>query len=484
VTATLPPRPFSLIGADWAPIPSDDTLPVVDPATGVAFGEVDLADAAVVDRAVSAARAAFPGWAATPATKRARTLLALVRLIERDADTLAAIITRDNGKPLADARAELARASEHLEAAATAPASLAGETVIDILPGLDASQLREPLGVCAIVSPFNFPIMTGAIYWAWALACGNTIVIKPSEQAPYPMAALGRLVREAGFPDGVINIVHGSRTAVEALCDHPDVAAVSLVGSTATAKAVHARASAAGKRAQAAGGARNPLVVLPDADLEVAADAIATSVFAMSGQRCLSSSILVTVGDIHDELLAKIIAHAAAFVPGPGSDPATTMPPMISRAAVDAVVTAIDDALAAGAVLSLDGRSAITPGAGFLLGPSILTGVAADSPLLRSETFGPLLSVVQVDSFDEAIALVNASPFGNAASLFTRDGGAARRFSREADVGNIGINVGVAAPTAQTGFGGRRGSFVGTIHSQAKHAIEFFTDVKSVSVRW
>lgn len=484
MTGTLPARPSSLIGAEWAPVATGETLAVVDPATGIAFGELDLADAAVVDRAVAAASAAFPGWAATPSTKRARALLALARLIERDAEALAAIITRDNGKPLADARAELARTIEHLEAAATAPASLAGETVVDILPGLDSSLLREALGVCAIVSPFNFPIMTGAIYWSWALACGNTIVVKPSEQAPYAMAALGRLAVEAGFPTGVINIVQGGRAAVEALCDHPDVAAVSLVGSTATAKAVHARASARGKRAQAAGGARNPLVVLPDADLDVAADAIATSVFAMSGQRCLSSSILLVGSEIHDTLLAKIVERAAAFVPGPGTDPASTMAPMISRAAVDAVVAAIDDALAAGAALALDGRGAITPDSGFFIGPSILTGVSAESDLLRSETFGPLLSVVRVDGFDQAIAVVNRSPFGNAASLFTRDGAAARRFTREADVGNVGINVGVAAPTAQVGFGGRRGSFVGTIHSQGAHAIEFFTDIKSISVRW
>jgi len=483
MTVDLSPSPFFLIGSEFGPI-DGPSLPVLDPATGVAFGTVTLADAAIVDRAVRAASAAFPAWAATPATKRARLLLKLVGLIERDAAYLASVITRDNGKSRADATAELARAVEHLEAAATAPASLAGETVVDILPGLDSDLVRESIGVCVIVSPFNFPIMTGLIYWAWALACGNTIIIKPSEQAPYAASALAALAREAGFPDGVINIVHGTRDAVEALCDHPDVASVSLVGSSATALAVHARATANGKRAQAAGGARNPVVVLPDADLAFTADAITASVFAMAGQRCLSGSLLVVVGDIHDELVAMVTERASALVVAAGTDDASQVPPMISRAAVDSVVRAIESAETAGATVVLDGRGSITPDAGFLLGPTILTGVAADSSLVTEETFGPLLAVIRVDSFDEAIALVNNSPFGNAASIFTRDGGSARRFARDADVGNVGVNVGVAAPTAQVGFGGRRRSFVGTIHSQGKHAIEFFTDIKSVSTKW
>jgi malonate-semialdehyde dehydrogenase (acetylating) / methylmalonate-semialdehyde dehydrogenase len=341
--------------------------------------------------------------------------------------------------------------------------------------------VREAIGVCAIVSPFNFPIMTGLIYWAWALACGNTIVIKPSEQAPYAPSYLGSLVREAGFPDGVVNVVHGSRAVVEALCDHPDVAAISLVGSSAVARAVYARATATGKRAQAAGGARNPLIVLPDADLDLAAAAITTSVFAMAGQRCLSSSLLVVVGDVHDELLARLRV-AAESLSVSSTDPAADVPPMISQHAVDRVHTAIETAVAGGATLVTDGRK--TTGDGFLLGPTILSDVEAGSFLIDEETFGPLLAVIRVDTLDDAIRFVNESPFGNAASLFTRDGGAARRFARDANVGNVGINVGVAAPTAQVGFGGRRASFVGTIHSQGKHAIEFFTDIKSVSVRW
>jgi malonate-semialdehyde dehydrogenase (acetylating)/methylmalonate-semialdehyde dehydrogenase len=484
MTPELPSTAWSLIGSEYAPISDLATVPVVDPATGEAFGAVSMGDAATVDRAVAAAAAAFPGWAATPATKRARLLLKLATLIERDAARLATIITRDNGKATADARAELARAIEHLEASATVPASLAGEVVIDILPGLDSQLVREPIGVCAIVTPFNFPIMTGLIYWTWALASGNPIVIKPSEQAPYAPSALAELVREAGFPAGVVNIVHGGRTVVEALCDHTDVAAVSLVGSSATALAVYARAAATGKRAQAAGGARNPLVVLPDADLDTTADAIVTSVFAMAGQRCLSSSLLVAVGDIHDDLVARIATRAEALVVAAGTDPASQVPPMISRAAVDSVVSAIEAAVDQGATVVVDGRAAITPGAGFLLGPTVLTGIAANSPLVVEETFGPLLAVVRVATFDEAIAFVNASPFGNAASIFTKDGASGRRFAREADVGNVGVNVGVAAPTAQVGFGGRRRSFVGTVHSQGKHAIEFFTDIKSVSTRW
>ncbi|PRY70520.1 malonate-semialdehyde dehydrogenase (acetylating)/methylmalonate-semialdehyde dehydrogenase [Glaciihabitans tibetensis] len=484
MTIELPPTPWFLIGAEYGPLDGLDTAPVFNPATGEELGRVPLADVSVVDRAVAAAAEAFPGWSAVPATKRARLLVKLASLIERDADRLAAIITRDNGKATADARAELARAIEHLEASATAPASLAGEVVIDILPGLDSQLVREAIGVCAVVTPFNFPIMTGLIYWTWALASGNTIVIKPSEQAPYAPSALAELVREAGFPDGVVNIVHGGRVVVEALCDHADVASVSLVGSSATALAVYARAAATGKRAQAAGGARNPLVVLPDADLDTAADAITASVFAMAGQRCLSSSLLVAVGDIHDDLVDRIASRARSLVVAAGTDPASQVPPMISRAAVDAVSAAITAAVDGGATVLVDGRTAITPDGGYLLGPTVLTDIGLDNTLVVEETFGPLLAVVRVATLDEAIAFVNSSPFGNAASLFTRDGASARRFAVQADVGNVGINVGVAAPTAQVGFGGRRKSFVGTVHSQGKHAIEFFTDIKSVSTRW
>ena len=481
----MSPVPRSLIGGDFTErMPKGDMLDVLNPSTAEVIGRVVLDDVEAVDLAVAAAVAAFPAWAATPATRRARLLLALAGLLQENRDDLAASITFENGKTAADARAEVARAIEHLEAAATAPALLGGEYVPDILPDLDAAVVREPLGAVAIVPPFNFPIMTGLIYWAWALACGNTVVIKPSEQTPFTLGMVGELALAAGFPAGVVNIVHGGRAVVEALCDHPHVAAVSLVGSSATAAAVYARASAAGKRVHAAGGARNPIVVLPDADPVETARAVAASAFTMAGQRCLSGSILITVGSGHDALIRELVDIASRLAVGPGNADDTDVPPLISRAAVDGAVAAVDAAAAAGASVLVDGRTAVTTAGGFFFGPTVLSGVAADSPLLSSETFGPLVSIVAVDDLDAALDVVNSSPFGNAASIFTADGAAARAFSRRADVGNIGVNVGVAAPTATIAFGGRRRSFRGVIHSQGRHAVEFYTDVKSISTRW
>ncbi|GIF23677.1 malonate-semialdehyde dehydrogenase (acetylating)/methylmalonate-semialdehyde dehydrogenase [Actinoplanes tereljensis] len=477
-------RAPNLIGGVVEPSTGTD-IPVTSPWTGESIGSVGAGDAATVDRAVAAARAALPGWASMPSTRRARILVRLAGLIEANASSLAETISRDNGKTLVDARAELDRAREHLEAAATAPALLAGEHVVDVVSGIDATLVREPVGVAAIVPPFNFPIMTGLIYWSWALACGNTVVIKPSEQTPFGGSALGPLFAEAGFPSGVVNVVQGGREVVEALCDHPDVASVSLVGSSATAAAVHARASAAGKRAQAAGGARNPLVALPDADPEVVAAAVTTSAFGMSGQRCLSSSILVAVGSQPE--LVDAVVRAARETTVASAPEAAGIPPMISRAAVDAVLDVLKRA--EGDVL-VDGRAAVTAGTAgaapsgpYVVGPSVVRA-AIDSPLLTDEVFGPVLFIVTVPTLDAAIEFVNASPFGNAASIYTADGTAARAFTSRADVGNVGVNVGVAAPTAQVGFGGRRKSFLGTIHSQGRTAVDFFTDLKSVSARW
>jgi malonate-semialdehyde dehydrogenase (acetylating)/methylmalonate-semialdehyde dehydrogenase len=394
------------------------------------------------------------------------------------------MITRDNGKTLADAEAELARAIDHLEAAATAPALLHGYGSVDVAPGIDTSVLREPLGVCAVIAPFNFPIMTGLIYWSWALACGNTVVLKPSEQAPTAAPRVAELMAEAGFPAGVFNVVQGGRRAAEALCDHPDIASVSIVGSTAAAQAVYTRAAAAGKRVHGAGGARNMLVVAPDADLDLVVPGVVASAFAMGGQRCLSSSILVAVGDGHDGLARRIAQAAAELRVGSGFDAATDVPPLISAGSVAGVGAALDAALDADAEVLLDGRTVERPANGFFVGPSVIDRVDLGGPLTTGETFGPMLSVGYVADLDAAIGAVNASPFGNAAAIFTRDGATARTFSLRADVGNVGVNVGVAAPSAQFGFGGRRRSFFGTVHSQGSEAVQFYTDAKSITVRW
>ena len=471
-----------LIGAVSEPGPGP-RIPVTDPATGAVIGEVALADRAHAAAAI-AVSAAAAGWARTAPRARGRLLHALSRLLDRDRAELASLITLDNGKTARDADAEISRASEHLEAAAGAAPFLVGDLQHDVIPGLDGAVLREPIGPCAIVSPFNFPIMTGSIYWAWALACGNPVIIKPSEQAPLAATRLGELFLEAGFPPGVVTILHGGRDAVEALCDSPDVAAVSLIGSTATARAVFERASRAGKRAQTAGGARNPLVVMPDAPVEATADGVVASAFTMAGQRCLSASVLVLVGDAGDDLLAAIVERSRGLVVGAGNDATTTVPPLISRASVDAAVAAIDAAETEGGTVLLDGRDAVDPDGGYFFGPTIVDGVRGDGHLVHAELFGPVLAVVRVPDLDAALDVVNGSPFGNAGSIFTRDGAASRRFTAEAKVGNIGINVGVVAPTADFGFGGRRGSFFGTIHSQGRYAVEFFTDIKSVSTRW
>jgi malonate-semialdehyde dehydrogenase (acetylating)/methylmalonate-semialdehyde dehydrogenase len=476
-------EPLSLIGGEF--VSADGRhIPVLDPATGQQITSVALGGPLSVDAAVTAARDALQAWATLPATRRARLLLRLAALLDERADELVVAISVDNGKTLTDARAEVARAIEHLEAAATAPALLSGYGAHNVGPGIDTSVLREPVGVCAIVQPFNFPVMTGLIYHSWALACGNTVVVKPSEQAPVAASAFAALLEEAGFPAGVFNLVHGDRVTVEALCDHPDVAAVSLVGSSATALAVYARASAAGKRVHCAGGARNFLVAMEDADPADVAPASAASAFGMAGQRCLSSSVIVAVGSAYEPLRDRLVQEASRLRVGSGFDPQTDISPMISRAAVESLGSAVEICEQEGAVVLVDGRDPPDTPGGFFAGATLLDGVSPNSPVIASEMFGPLLSILRARDLDEALALLNSCPFGNAASIFTRDGDSARRFALQADVGNIGVNVAVAAPSAQFGFGGRKRSFYGAVHSQGREAIEFYTDRKSLTLRW
>ncbi|MFL5846901.1 MAG: aldehyde dehydrogenase family protein [Solirubrobacteraceae bacterium] len=475
------PEPLCFIGGEWRP-GGGEVMPVLDPATGEVLCDLVTASGATVDAAVAAARAAQPAWAATPATARARVLLEIAAGLTRHADEIAPVITIDNGKSLADARGEIQRAVDHLESAATAPALLHGYGSQGIATGIDASVLREPLGVCAVVAPFNFPIMTGLIYHAWALACGNAVVLKPSEQAPLAATLFARIATEAGLPPGVFNVVHGGRDVVEALTDHPDVASISLVGSSATARAVYTRAANKGKRAHAAGGARNFLVAMPDADMDGTAAGVVASVFGMAGQRCLSSSVLVAVGDVYDRLLGDVIDRTRALTVGSGFDPASDVTPLISQAAVDGLGGTLSAAVDAGARVLLEPGA--VPAQGFFSAPAIAEIDGTDSPLIQRETFGPLLAVLRAADLDEALALCNASPFGNAASIFTASGAAARTFALGADVGNIGVNIGVAAPAGQFAFGGRKESFFGTVHSQGQEAVAFYTDPKSVTVRW
>lgn len=472
-----------LLGSLSAP-GNGQALAVTNPATGEVIGYVSLADRERTDQAASISAAAADDWAATPPRVRGRYLRNLAALLEAHRTELAAVISWDNGKTLTDAQGEISRACEHIEAAAGAAASLMGPGQMNVLPGMDTKVIREPIGPCAVIAPFNFPLMTGAIYWSWALACGNPVIIKPSEQAPLVTTRLGELVLEAGFPPGVVTILHGGREAVEGLCDSPLVSAISLVGSTPTARAVFERASRAGKRAQTAGGARNPLVVLDDASIEDTAEAIVTSAFTMAGQRCLSASVLVVTHAIADALTSAVVERARGLRVGSGDVTATQVPPLISRSAVESAVAAIDAAEAEGGDTLLDGRLHVDVEGGYYFGPTIVDQVAPGGHLVHAELFGPVIGVVRVANLEEALGVVNGSPFGNAASVFTENGGAARTFVARARVGNVGVNVGVVAPTADFAFGGRRGSFFGTVHSQGAHAVEFFTDVKSVLEKW
>ncbi|HET7331393.1 CoA-acylating methylmalonate-semialdehyde dehydrogenase [Dyella sp.] len=466
---------------------SGNTLPSYNPATGAVIGAVALATAADVDAAVKAADAAFHAWSQTPPLKRARVMFRFKELIERDMDKLAATITREHGKVFADAKGEVVRGLEVVEYACGIPELLKGEYTEQIASDIDAWTMRQPVGVCAGITPFNFPAMVPMWMFPMAIACGNTFVLKPSERDPSASLMLAQLLQEAGLPDGVFNVVQGDKTAVDALLDHPKVRAVSFVGSTPIAQYIYARGTANGKRVQALGGAKNHMVVMPDADIEKAADALIGAGYGAAGERCMAISVAVAVGDATaDALVAKLAPKVRALRIGEGMDAQVEMGPVITAQHRDKITAYIEDGLSAGATLVVEGRGHRVAGCeqGFFLGGSLFDRVTPDMRIYKEEIFGPVLCVVRVPDFASALTLVNEHEYGNGTAIFTRDGQVAREFAHRVQVGMIGINVPIPVPMAFHSFGGWKRSLFGDHHAHGPEGVRFYTRQKAVTQRW
>ena len=460
--------------------------PVYNPATGEQQAQVALATPADVDAAVAVAAKAFDAWRDVSLIRRARIMFALRDLIERHLDELSGIIADEHGKVLSDAKGEVIRGLEVVEFAAGIPSLLKGEYSEQVSTDVDAYSFRQPLGVCAGITPFNFPAMVPMWMHPVAIATGNTFILKPSERDPSLSNAMARLYAEAGLPDGVFNVVHGDKVAVDAILDHPGIAAVSFVGSTPIARYVHQRASQAGKRVQALGGAKNHAVVLPDADIEYAANHITAAGYGSAGQRCMAISAAVAVGDAGDALVARLREKALEVKVGPGRDRDSEMGPVVTPEAKTRIVGYVDRGVQAGASLVVDGRDLRVTGHedGFFVGPCLFDQVTTDMDIYTDEIFGPVLVVLRADSFDEALAIVNANPYGNGTALFTSSGQAARKFQRQVQVGMIGINVPIPVPMAFYSFGGWKDSLFGDTHVHGPEGVRFYTRAKAITSRW
>ncbi|MDQ1377173.1 MAG: malonate-semialdehyde dehydrogenase (acetylating) / methylmalonate-semialdehyde dehydrogenase [Acidimicrobiaceae bacterium] len=458
--------------------------PVWNPATGEQQSEVELATAVEVDAAVNAAREAFPAWRATSLSRRSEVLFHFRELVDANRKELASILTKEHGKVTSDALGEVARALENVEFACGIPQLLKGEYSEQASTGVDVYSIHQPLGVVAGITPFNFPVMVPVWMFANALACGNAFVLKPSEKDPSASLLLAELLKAAGLPDGLFNVVHGDKEAVDRILEHPDIDAVSFVGSTPIARHIYETATRHGKRVQALGGAKNHMVVLPDADIEGAADAAVSAGYGSSGERCMAVSVLVAVGESADPLIAAIKARVPSVRVGPGSDADSEMGPLISPDHLKKVASYIDRGEQEGATVVVDGRQASVPRDGFFLGVSLLDDVTPDMDVYRDEIFGPVLSVVRVDTFDAALKLVNENPYGNGAAIFTRDGGAARRFQFECQAGMVGINVPIPVPVGYYSFGGWKASLFGDTHMYGPEGVRFCTRTKVVTSRW
>jgi malonate-semialdehyde dehydrogenase (acetylating)/methylmalonate-semialdehyde dehydrogenase len=474
------------VNGAWRRATASEYAEVTNPATAELLARTPLSARADVDGAVQAAAAAFPSWRRTPPGERVQCLFKLKNLLEENLDELARIITTENGKTFAEAKAEMRRAIENVEVACGIPMMMQGYNLEDVTPGVDEMQIRQPLGVVAAIVPFNFPAMVSYWFLPYAVACGNTFVLKPSERVPLSMRRTFELLERTGLPKGVVNLVNGGRDAVNALCDHPQVRAISFVGSTPVAKHVYARSAASGKRMQCQGGAKNHVVVLPDADMDLATQIISDSAFGCAGQRCLAVSVAVTIGEAQKTFRDSIAQAASAIRVGNGLELGVQMGPVISKESKQRIEGLINAGVGEGAKPLLDGRNTRIPkyGAGNFITPTILDGLPATSQLAHTEIFGPVLSLIHVNSVDEAMEFLRRSPYGNQASLFTTSGSAARKFRYEAPAGNIGINIGVAAPMAYFPFSGWKESFFGVLHGQGRDAVEFFTESKIVIERW
>jgi malonate-semialdehyde dehydrogenase (acetylating) / methylmalonate-semialdehyde dehydrogenase len=473
----------NLIGAEWLAPGGAETLPVYNPATGDVIDQVPLSGAREVDAAVKSAAAAYPGWARTALMERVRLMFRYKALLEDHFAELADIITRHHGKTLEESRGEVRRGIEVVDFACGAPTLLQGRTLRDVSGGVDQDLYRYPVGVCAGIPPFNFPVMIPLWMFPLAVVAGNTFVLKPSERTPLGAARLAEVFLEAGFPEGVLNVVHGAREAVDALLAHPGVNAISFVGSAPVARHVYQAAAASGKRVQALGGAKNHIVVMPDADPELTVPAVLNSAFGNAGERCLAGSVAVTVGKAADQLLGPLRQAAMKLVVGPGDQAGVQVGPLIRADHRDKVAAYVDRGVAEGAELVVDGRREMSR-PGFFLGPTILDGVTSEMTVGHEEIFGPVLSIARVDTLDEAIAQANRMALGNMATIFTQSGRAAREFRERVEAGMTGINVPIAQPFAFFPFSGWKGSFYGDLHVHGSDGIDFFTRKKVVVTRW
>ncbi|MBA2514359.1 MAG: CoA-acylating methylmalonate-semialdehyde dehydrogenase [Solirubrobacterales bacterium] len=463
---------------------STRSAPVYDPATGEEQAKVLLAEAADVDAAVQAAVRAFEEWREVSVVRRSRIMFAFRNLVEKHLDDLARIVAAEHGKVVADAKGEVTRGMEVAEYACGIPQLMKGEYSDQVSTDVDLFSFRQPLGVCAGITPFNFPVMVPMWMHPMAIATGNTFVLKPSERDPSASNFIAELYQEAGLPDGVFNVVHGDKAAVDALLDHPDVAAVSFVGSTPIASYVHERGTASGKRVQALGGAKNHAVVLPDADLEFAADQLIAAGYGSAGQRCMAISVAVAVGEAADPLVARLKAKALELKVGPGLEPGSDMGPVVTAQALERITGYIDSGEQAGATLPVDGRELEVDGDGFFVGPTLFDQVTTDMDIYRDEIFGPVLVVVRVDTLLEAIELINRNSWANGTAIFTSSGQAARTFQRHVEVGMIGVNVPIPVPMAFYSFGGWKSSLFGDKHVHGPEGVQFYTRGKVVTTRW
>jgi len=477
---------LNYINNEWVEPEVSEYVDVINPATGEILARTPLCGKSEVDSAAAAAVAAFPSWRATPTQDRIQYLFKLRDLLKAHHDEIGQTITEECGKTFNEAKAEMVRAIENVEVACGMPMMMKGEISEDIAPGIDEIMIRQPLGVCATIAPFNFPGMIPFWYMPYALATGNTYIIKPSEKVSRTMQVIFRLIEQAGFPRGVVNMVNGSKDAVDAILDHPDIRAITFVGSTKVAKYIYRRASGNGKRVQAQGGAKNPVIIMPDADMGMATNIVADSAFGCAGQRCLAVSLTVTVAEARNEFTELICDAATSRVVGYGMDANVQMGPVISQASKEHIERMIGVGSDGGAKVCVDGRDTTIKGYenGSFVRPTVIADVQPGSELWKAEIFGPVLGMMHVNTVQEAITLANLHSYGNQASLFTSNGATARKFRYEVEAGNVGINIGVAAPMAFFPFSGWKESFFGVMHGQGMDAVEFFTQKKVVIERW
>jgi malonate-semialdehyde dehydrogenase (acetylating)/methylmalonate-semialdehyde dehydrogenase len=473
------------IDGEWTPsLAATDVLDVTAPATGEVLARVPLSGTADLDAAVRAARDALPEWRAVSTIARASKLFALRERLVARSEELARSVTTEMGKTLVDARAEVARMIEMVEAACAVPTTMQGRVLEDVSRNIDAETVRQPVGVCAAIVPFNFPAMVPFWFLPFAIACGNTFVLKPSEQVPLTQQIAFEELHELGLPPGVVNLVNGGREVVEGILDHPGIDAISFVGSAPVARIVYERAARSGKRVQALGGAKNHMVVMPDAVIDKTVEGIIGSAFGAAGQRCMAGSVVVTVGDAHEQLMGPLVEASRALRVGNGLDEDSDVGPVISCAARDRIRDWIERGQASGAKVVLDGRAAEGDPNGSYVGPTILDHVTPDMDIAREEVFGPVLCVISTPTLDEAIGVVNGSRFGNGTSIFTESGASVRRYRHQVQAGMVGVNIGVAAPVAFFPFSGWKDSFLGDLHAHGTDAVDFYTRKKTVTSRW